>query len=61
MCAYEIYSEVQIDRHMSYPFPVKNDLKEADALLLLLSSFTLECVIRKVQTNQDELKLNEVH
>ena len=40
------------------PFPVKNDLKE-DALLLLLSGFTLEYVIRKVQTNQ--LKLNEVH
>jgi hypothetical protein len=39
-------------------FPVKNGLKQEDALSLLPFNFASEYVIRKVQVNQDGLKLN---
>jgi len=42
-------------------FPVKNGLKEGDALSPLLFNFTLKCTIRRVQVNQDGLKLNGTH
>jgi len=42
-------------------FPIEKRLKQGDALLLLLSNFPLVCAIRRVQTNQDGLKLNGTH
>jgi len=42
-------------------FHVKNGLKQGDALLPLLFSFPSEYVIRRVQVNQDGLKLNGTH
>jgi hypothetical protein len=39
-------------------FPFRNGLKQADALSPLLFNFALECTIRRVQVNQDDLKLN---
>jgi hypothetical protein len=42
-------------------FPFEDDLKQGDALLPLLSTFAIEYAIRKLQENQEEMKLNAVN
>jgi len=42
-------------------FPIRNGLKQGDALSPMLFNFALECTIRRVQVNQDGLKLNGTH
>jgi len=46
---------------LSDMFPIRNGLKQGDALTPLLFSFTVQCTIRRVQVNQDGLKLNGTH
>jgi len=57
----ETYSRVWVGRHLSDMFPVRNGLKQGDASLPLLSNFALLFAIRRVQINQDGLKINGTH
>ena len=61
MCLTETYSRVQVGKHLSVMFPIRNGLKEGDALMPLFFNFALEYAISKVQVNQYGLKLNGTH
>jgi hypothetical protein len=61
MCLSETCSRIRVGKHLSGVFPIKNGVKLGNALLPLLFNFALENAIRRVQVNQDGLKLNSTH
>jgi hypothetical protein len=56
----ETYSRVEIGKHISDMFPLKNGLKQ-DALSLLLFNCALGYATMRVQVNQNGLKLHGTH
>jgi hypothetical protein len=52
------YIKVWVGKLLSNMFPIRNDLKQGDALSPLLFNFVVKYVIRRVQVNQDGLNLN---
>ena len=61
MCLRESYSRARVGKHLSDMFPIRNGLKKGDALPLLLFNFDLDYAIRRVQVNQEGLKLDGTH
>ena len=61
MYLHETYSRVRGGKHWSDMFPIENALEQGDALTPLLFNVVLEYTIRRVQANQDGLKLNGTH
>ena len=57
----ETYSRVWVGKNVSDRFPIRNGFKQGDALSPLLFNFVLEYTIRRVQVNQDGMKLNGAH
>ena len=46
MCRNETYCRVGVGKHLSDVFPIRNGLKQGDALSPLLFNFALEYAIR---------------
>ena len=57
----ETYSRVRVGNNVSDRFSIRNGLKQRDALSPMLFNFALKYAIRRVQVNQDGLKLNGTH
>jgi len=55
----ETYSRVRVGKHLSDIFPIRNGLKQGDAVSPLLFNSALKHAIRRVQVNQSSLKLND--
>ena len=52
----ENYSRVRVGKYLSDMFPIRNGLKQGNALSELLFNFAVENGIRRVQVNQNFLK-----
>jgi len=61
MCLNETYSRVQVGKNLSDMFPIRNGLKQGNALWKLLFNIAFEYANRGVQVNQNGLKLYGTH
>jgi len=61
VCLSETCGRVRVGKNLFDRFPIKNGLKQGDALSPLLFKFAFDYTSRRVQVNQDGLKLNDTH
>ena len=61
MCLKETYSTVHVGKNFSDMFPIRNGMKQGDALSIFLFNLALDYTTRRVQINQDGLKLKGMH
>ena len=52
LCLNETYSRVRVGKNLVDMFPIRNGLKQGDALSPLFFNFALEYANRRVQVNQ---------
>jgi len=57
----ETHIRVRVGKNLSDVFPIRNSLKQGDALSPLLFNSALRYAIRRVQVSQYGLKLNCTH
>jgi len=57
----ETYNRVRVGKNVSDRFPIRNGLKQGDALSPILFNFALDYAIKSVQVNQNGIKLNSTH
>jgi hypothetical protein len=60
-CLNETYIKVHTGKHLSDNSPIRNGLKQGDAVSPLIFNFAINYTIGKVQENQVGLKLNGRH
>jgi len=53
MCLTETYSKGRVGKNLYDMFPIRNGLKQGDALSPMLFNFALHRAIRRVRVNQD--------
>jgi hypothetical protein len=61
MCLNETYSRVQVGKHLSEIFPIKNCKKQGNVVSPLVFNCALKYTFRSVHVNQDGLELNGTH
>jgi len=61
MCLNETYGRVQVGKHLSDMFPIKNGLKQGGDLSPLLCKFASYYANGRVQVNRNDFKLNGAH
>jgi hypothetical protein len=57
-CLTETYNRVRVGNNLSEKFPIMNGLIQGDTLSPLLFNIALDYAIKRIQVNQDGLKLN---